>query len=124
MSLTTPTSFTQRTLEKIRIGVAQEISINVLLDTKIDVYAMLGDRLRVQVTGYVWGEHLGKKSVSWPADWVQHFKQRWFPRWALKLWPVKIDTKEFDCKAMYPEYKAIFPTKVSFAMFDIYGDKD
>ena len=23
-----------------------------------------------------------------PANWWEHFKQRWFPKWALKRWPV------------------------------------
>ncbi len=26
--------------------------------------------------------------VAYPADWWQAFKARWFPRWALRLWPV------------------------------------
>ena len=25
-----------------------------------------------------------------PGDWWEHFKQRWFPAWALKRWPVKV----------------------------------
>ena len=31
-------------------------------------------------------------SVQYPADWWQHLKQRWSPRWALKRWPVKMTT--------------------------------
>jgi hypothetical protein len=27
--------------------------------------------------------------VAVPKDWWQHFKQRWFPGWALRRWPVQ-----------------------------------
>uniref|UniRef100_A0A6H1ZGQ6 Uncharacterized protein n=1 Tax=viral metagenome TaxID=1070528 RepID=A0A6H1ZGQ6_9ZZZZ len=30
-------------------------------------------------------EHL----CCYPMDWWQHAKQRWFPKWALRKWPVK-----------------------------------
>lgn len=30
--------------------------------------------------------------VKIPVDWWQHFKQRWYPHWALKRWPVKMYT--------------------------------
>jgi hypothetical protein len=28
--------------------------------------------------------------ISYPSDWWQHLKQRWFPMWALRRWPVKL----------------------------------
>ena len=28
--------------------------------------------------------------IEYPADWYQAFKQRWFPRWALKRTPVRM----------------------------------
>lgn len=27
--------------------------------------------------------------IEVPADWWEHFKERWFPQWALKRWPVR-----------------------------------
>jgi len=27
--------------------------------------------------------------VKYPSDWWQWFKQRWFPAWALKMFPIK-----------------------------------
>ncbi len=29
-----------------------------------------------------------QRILKTPANWWEHFKQRWFPRWALKRWPV------------------------------------
>lgn len=28
----------------------------------------------------------------WPSDWWQAFKERWFPKWWLKRWPVNYQT--------------------------------
>jgi len=40
--------------------------------------------------------------VSWPADWWQHFKQRFFPSWALKRWPVLRHTEVYRATAYLP----------------------
>ncbi len=34
-----------------------------------------------------------KQETQWPADWWQHFKQRWFPCWAKARWPVQMEIK-------------------------------
>lgn len=34
-------------------------------------------------------EHRDSVTVSWPADWWQAVKERWFPRWLLAKYPVK-----------------------------------
>lgn len=36
---------------------------------------------------------LVQRTVSWPKDWWEHFKLRWFPFWALARWPVKFEEK-------------------------------
>lgn len=43
-----------------------------------------------------------------PADWWQAFKERWFPKWALKRWPVRNDKlgggfADIPVTAMFPE---------------------
>lgn len=39
-------------------------------------------------------------TIEVPADWWQHFKQRWFPAWALRLWPVQV--RRYDAAAVLP----------------------
>jgi hypothetical protein len=41
----------------------------------------------------VFGRKLSEISVSYPADWWQAFKDRWFPTWAKKRWPVEMKTE-------------------------------
>ena len=51
------------------------------------------------------------EDVQWPADWWQHFKERWFPKWALRRFPVRYThrlghpRKTIDASAYYPDFK-------------------
>lgn len=49
------------------------------------------------------------ESVTYPADWWQALKERFFPRWALAWWPVKYTKHTFDVVAAYPGIK--FPNR-------------
>ena len=44
----------------------------------------------IELRGYVVG--MPKETLSihkkWPSDWWQAFKERWFPTWAQRRWPV------------------------------------
>lgn len=40
-------------------------------------------------------EHI-KVYRQWPADWWQAFKERWFPNWVLRRWPVRYETIDID----------------------------
>jgi hypothetical protein len=41
--------------------------------------------------------------VEYPATWWEAFKARWFPRWALKRWPVKLTTVRVEARALLPD---------------------
>ncbi len=45
------------------------------------------------------------KTVSFPADWWQAVKRRWFPRWALKRWPVQMTDVTLEASAYYPDIR-------------------
>jgi len=49
---------------------------------------------------------------SYPLDWWQAFKARWFPAWALKRWPAKMKhvgggRKELEFRAIFPELDTV-----------------
>ncbi|HEY3499508.1 MAG TPA: hypothetical protein VGK73_32685 [Polyangiaceae bacterium] len=51
-------------------------------------------------------------SYSYPLDWWQAFKGRWFPQWALKRWPVRNKTvggeeKTIEVYAIFPELQPV-----------------
>lgn len=45
----------------------------------LDMHLQAGDRQQLDYT-----------EVKYPADWVQAFKQRWFPGWLLQRYPVRM----------------------------------
>lgn len=75
------------------------------------------DALVVRLQGYVWAEEIQNETASltveWPASVWQAFKDRWFPAWALRRWPVKLASStqifKFTVKATLPDYKYIAP---------------
>lgn len=51
----------------------------------------------------VLADHETVQPVKYPADWWQHFKLRWFPKWAKKRWPVRFSVTEFVATHVYPQ---------------------
>jgi hypothetical protein len=84
------------TLDKLVFGLELKIAREVVSEK--DHY--IGYRVR----GYVWSQDAGKKvEFKYPADWWQAFKERWFPEWLLKRYPVAYTHREFQVKATYPD---------------------
>lgn len=50
----------------------------------------------------IFGKQLEKVDVKYPADWWQAVKDRWFPEWAKRRWPVQYKRHFIDAKALYP----------------------
>jgi hypothetical protein len=50
--------------------------------------------------------HTPHHSVTYPADWWQAFKERWFPAWAKARWPVAFKTTLISFDLLYPELAA------------------
>ena len=62
-------------------------------------YSIIGDMV---VVGASWSAmaRKAKDAVSFPADWWEAFKERWFPSWALARWPVV--RREFRAQEILP----------------------
>ena len=58
--------------------------------------------MRAKIAG-----HDCKKEViiKYPQDWQEAFKERWFPKWLLKKYPVKYTKEKVSAKIFYPEIK-------------------
>lgn len=52
--------------------------------------------LRLDLDAYVAKRLLERVIVEWPSDWWEAFKERWFPTWALRMWPVKYETRAIE----------------------------
>lgn len=65
-------------------------------------YDIMFRALRLQLTRYVLSQEAESKELSWPSDWWQAFRQRWFPKRWLKRHPVKMERKRLVAMATYP----------------------
>lgn len=86
-------------LDRIKVGVQYYLSRHMLDSMAGSLNARVVEDIEIndighQFVAYVLG--LGKEIevVEWPATWWEHLKQRWFPQWALRLWPVKMAKRE------------------------------
>ena len=98
-------TYSTRTLEKLQIGLEQIVS-HELMDGRVDMSTdniLLGVRMRLR--GYIWSEQV--EVIKYPADWWQALKARWFPKWALRRWPV--DYIVYDVRVIYPDYRVAVP---------------
>ena len=55
---------------------------------------------------------LDEYTISYPCNWKEAFKERWFPQWWLKRYPVKYKIKTIIAKAIYPHIA--FPEKTHY----------
>ncbi|MEM1297506.1 MAG: hypothetical protein AAGH89_19220 [Verrucomicrobiota bacterium] len=50
-------------------------------------------------------------------DWWQAFKDRWFPAWALELWPVEYDVHQVTLQRLYPMLAPKLRGQATFLQF-------
>ena len=84
-------------LERIRVGVAQFLYKEGYESAAIDLEARLVEStahtVGMEFRSYMLALPDEGGRVEWPATWWEHLKQRWFPRWALRRWPVRMESK-------------------------------
>lgn len=94
------TPFQQVILEKLRIDIEQTLSMQGLHFARnhAEMSAYVDNAARalvVRLTTYlIAGPEEERVDVEekWPTDWWQAFRERWFPHWWLRRWPVRYRT--------------------------------
>lgn len=86
-------------LDRIKVGVRYYLSRHMLDSLAGSLNARVVEDIEIndighQFVAYVLGMGREVEIVEWPATWWEHFKQRWFPRWALRRWPVRKARRE------------------------------
>ena len=85
-------------LEFEKFGIAQAVSKRMLENMPgADIYTNIlrafdSDHLVLEIQAKIAGSPLCDVKEEWPVDWVQAFKERWFPQWLRKWFPVKYKT--------------------------------
>jgi hypothetical protein len=124
--------YEEKKLEKFKYMLYTQMSrelVDVLTDIPdIDISThdtFFCSEIILRVKGFVWGENLQSETIQAPRDWWEHFKERWFPAWALRRWPVQYTGKTLTARALYPLLS--FPEErsaIHFLMRDFDGAQE
>lgn len=60
------------------------------------------DQVCLHIRQEILGRQLEYVDVRYPADWWQAFKDRWYPEWAKKRWPVRETVTFLIARELYP----------------------
>ncbi len=99
-------------LTKLKIGLLTVLSEEFILDGEVRFIEDYANRtIRAQITGYLWGEDAYSTTISYPLNWWQAFKDRWFTRRMLARWPVIWTDVMISTKAVYPGFIPSIPDR-------------
>lgn len=79
----------------------------------------LFEEMIYHIERHVWAEDVGNIAISYPATWWDHFKARFFPRWALERWPVRWRSEERFITAYYPTFAPPENDKLGHARLEV-----
>jgi hypothetical protein len=110
----------QRMLERRKIGAEMQVSRELLENARVSVERIVGDRLLVHLSTFVYAERASQNRDELaldggPASVWQHLKLALFPngddpfgRWLLRRWPVRRTTLRIPVTAtrwaVFPEF--------------------
>jgi hypothetical protein len=95
--------------------VTSTIDKKYLLNSKVSGHLPNTMELAVmQLTTIVAGENV--KEIKYPLNWVQAFRERWFPKFILKRWPVRYHSWKIDF--LYPEIEMRGQLHPEIAIYD------
>jgi hypothetical protein len=99
-------------LEVLEYNVQVSVNADVLLpgfNPKVNLKLLneeISRCLRARLKTYIAAEQR-KTYVSYPANWQESFKERWFPKWLKQKYPVQYKKIEVCFDVLYPDFKAI-----------------
>ena len=92
------------TLEEFEFGVRQLLSQHFATEARIrkDMALHLGQAIEYSFVQTILGKNLEKIEAKYPHDWCEAFKDRWFPKWVKRRWPIKYNTLMLRADVYYP----------------------
>lgn len=95
-------SYVHKVLEQYQINQYKPVNeyihnfqFNVTRDILLDDFI-------AQINCILYGETIFRKMVTYPLNWKEAFKERWFPKWILKRYPVQYKEIELSIAEVYP----------------------
>lgn len=100
-------------LERIKYA-AQQVLDRHSMDAMVefsDLADFYGRGIAMRVVAFHYGDEQQVVEVRYPADWWQHVKQRFAPRWALRRWPVRLAVQKVEARVIYPNLRVTMPNE-------------
>lgn len=101
--------FTNVHLTPQRVTQIAQLSIQNLHrpDMKVEAYLdSCTQDMVLRMERYLYGTKLSDFTVKHPADWFEALKERWFPAWLLKRYPVLYTHHRVEQHAVFPDWVA------------------
>jgi len=93
-------------LEKFCAVVRKTFPSELISRSNLEIASFLEpefDRIVLELRAYLASEKLSCIDIKHPKDWWQAFKERWFPKWLLRRYPVQYHEEHYDVRAFYPK---------------------
>lgn len=94
-------------LEKFKYYLTKKL-YETLFESEVDletVATFAADEILINIKYAIYGEKLNVEYISYPQDWWEGFKERWFPTWLLERYPVKYTVHTIKFMVQYPEFR-------------------
>jgi hypothetical protein len=104
-----PMVYNEVHLEQMKLVLASyitaELAEQFAIEPTVEINSMLkwhGDEIVLRVVQKIYGREMERIEVRYPADWWQALKERWFPPWAKRWWPVQETVIDLVARELYP----------------------
>ncbi|HEY9661964.1 MAG TPA: hypothetical protein V6C65_26205 [Allocoleopsis sp.] len=98
------TTYSQTCLTLENIFARKLISMGMAHNTKASVIEDITGHFIMDIQRQLYGKKLDEFSCTYPANWKEAFKERWFPSWLLKKYPVQYTYQRFERKVVFPNW--------------------
>lgn len=82
--------------EAVATAICENTIFEMYRDSTLQTHVM-------QIVTYLWGKVNKEVAVKYPADWKEAFKERWYPKWLLKRYPVVYVDYVIKAYELYPD---------------------
>jgi hypothetical protein len=103
-------------LKPINLTLKTALSRELFANTEINFEDFL-DTLVITIRNQFLSEYLGTHIIKYPLNWIEAFKERWFPKYLKSLWPIKYKEHIISARVLYPNLKASLPDEPQFIKF-------
>lgn len=112
-------------LERFKYSIQHYVPEEYMMDSSHFQIASYVDKVTrnmvITVSAHVFGQRLDEVVMQSPANWKEAIKERFAPKWFLKMWPVKYREFRLEPRVLYPQIK--MPDEKHYITFGRIVDK-